>query len=163
MTNHTWRITVETKYHNNKGYGWDTIHDQTWTGDGPGLEDHVQHIVADTLIGADDERYEGPGDPISTTIRIHWIPRPAAEQQGSVERPRTSDGAGLDACPGDGDAVPDPCATRARPAVRPAAGTPASAVPRAPGAAAAAPTRDGPPVSAARGTPRHGPRLRRCP
>jgi len=75
---HTWKITAHTQYHSAEarrlrgGEGWDTVRTDTFTGDGPSLEDYVKDFVADVVIGVDDERFDGPGTPISTEIRIDW-------------------------------------------------------------------------------------------
>lgn len=70
-TRFTWKIKVDTEYHNGKGQGGN-IWDEDFTGTAEGLEQHVKEVVAETLIGVDDDRFEGEGTPISTTISIEW-------------------------------------------------------------------------------------------
>ena len=86
-TEHTWQITASTLYHSQKAIAlrgaarWDEVRTDTYTGDGPGLEAYVKEFVADTVIGVDDERFEGDGSPISTVISIELDERRIAEPQ----------------------------------------------------------------------------------
>jgi hypothetical protein len=86
MTDHkfTWEITASTKYHSPqaialRGELWDDVRTDTYTGDGPGLEAYVLEFTKDTVIGVDDERFEGDGNPISTTITIEYTPERKVE------------------------------------------------------------------------------------
>jgi len=65
---HTWRVIVDTDYHDQVG-GGGIVHDEDFTGTGEDLEDHIINVVRNTLIGADDENNRA----ISTIISVRRV------------------------------------------------------------------------------------------
>lgn len=75
MSEATWKVRIEVVYEKQTSLSWlgpddAPLYQGEFTGDGPALEAHVRDLVTEYLIGIDDERFDGPGTPISTYISI---------------------------------------------------------------------------------------------
>jgi len=65
---HTWRVIVDTDYHDQVG-GGGIVFDEDFTGTGEDLEDYIVNVVKNTFIGADDENDRA----ISTIISVRRV------------------------------------------------------------------------------------------
>lgn len=74
MASKTWKVAMFASYYRPGGEESSEIFSQEISGEnGLDLERRVLSLIKAHLIMVDDERFEGPGTPISTTIDIQYL------------------------------------------------------------------------------------------
>jgi hypothetical protein len=70
----TWKVTMWAKYHRDGLEETSEVFSTTYSGEkGAKLEKKVLWLITAHLIMLDDERFGGPGTPISTSIEIEYV------------------------------------------------------------------------------------------